>query len=71
MDISSMDEFHKTILHSSALFRAEKFPCLQLAVVYGSGEGDHVADIGHAGKVHNAALKAQPEAGVAAGTVFS
>lgn len=43
---------------------------LQIAVVDGSGEGDHIPDVAHAGEVHDAPLKAQAEAGVTGGTVL-
>ena len=40
---------------------------LQFAVAHGTGEGENVADVGHAGQVHDTALEAQTEAGVTGG----
>ena len=44
---------------------------LQLTVIYGSGEGQYIADVAHAGQIHDAALKAQTEACVAGGAVLA
>ena len=38
------------------------FRALQIAVAYGSGEGQHIPDVAHTGEVHDTALKAQAEA---------
>ena len=47
-------------------------PCaLQIAVVNGSGEGNHVADVAHAREIHDAALEAQAEAGVTGRAVLA
>mgnify|MGYP006990163659 CR=1 FL=1 len=40
---------------------------LKLRRAHGSGVGQYVADVGDAGEVHDHALKAQAESGVAAG----
>src|SRR5699024_2904386 len=44
---------------------------LQFAVIYSPRERDYVADVGHAGEVHDAALKAKAESSVAGGAVFA
>ena len=41
-------------------------PGLEVAVAYGSGEGEDVPDVGHAGEVHDGALEAQAAPGGAA-----
>ena len=58
-------------LMNTRLFAASFWMVLQFAVADGSGEGDGVADVADAGEVHDAALEAQAETGVAGGTVFA
>ena len=41
---------------------------LELAIIGGAGEGDHVADIGHAGDELHHALKAEAETGMGYGS---
>ena len=54
----------------SGFFRT-RIKILQFAVAHGSGEGQHVADVAHAGQVHDTALKSKAKAGVTAGAVLA
>ena len=42
----------------------------KLAVVDGTGEGDHVTDVGYTGEIHDATLEAQTEACMASRAVL-
>ena len=44
---------------------------LQFAVAHGTGEGDGVPDVANAGQIHDTALKAQAETGVAGRAVLA
>lgn len=47
------------------------YECLKLCVLGGTGERNHVPDIGHTGNEKEQSLKSQSETGMGAGPVFT